>query len=90
MCELPRTVVAEHPVSPATVVLDNARYQRNKVVQGLAAELSIALLNLPSDSPNLNVPVRPARPRQRTDPAGGPAGSGGRIEPPVARQQLRS
>ena len=38
-----------------TLVLDNARYQRNKVVQGLAAELSIALQDLPSYSPNLNL-----------------------------------
>ncbi len=37
------------------VVLDNARYQRNKVVQRLAAELSIALVYLPSYSPNLNL-----------------------------------
>ncbi len=36
------------------LVLDNARYQRNKVVQALAVELSITLLYLPSDSPNLN------------------------------------
>ena len=38
-----------------TLVLDNARYQRNKVVQGLAAELSITLLDLPSYSRNLNL-----------------------------------
>ena len=38
-----------------TVALDNARYQRNKVVQALAAELSITLLYLPSYSPNLNL-----------------------------------
>ena len=35
--------------------LDNARYQRNKVVQNLAIELSITLLFLPSYSPNLNL-----------------------------------
>lgn len=38
-----------------TVVLDNARYQRNSVVQNLAIELSITLLFLPSYSPNLNL-----------------------------------
>ena len=38
-----------------TVVLDNARYQRNKVVQALAVELGIRLLFLPSYSPNLNL-----------------------------------
>ncbi len=37
-----------------TVVRGNARYQRNKVVQARAAELSIALLYRPSYSPNLN------------------------------------
>ena len=42
-------------VGPVTLVLDNARYQRNKVVQALAAELSIRLLFLPSYSPNLNL-----------------------------------
>jgi len=55
MCELLRTIAAERLVGPITVVLDNARYQRNKVVQDLAAELSITLLYLPSYSPNLNL-----------------------------------
>jgi len=55
MCELLRVIAAEKLVGPVTVVLDNARYQRNKVVQGLAAELSIRLLFLPSYSPNLNL-----------------------------------
>ena len=55
MCELLRTLAAEKLVGPVTLVLDNARYQRNKVVQGLAAELSIDLLYLPSYSPNLNL-----------------------------------
>jgi len=55
MCELLRKVAAENLVGPVTVVLDNARYQRNKVVQALAAELSITLLYLPSYSPNLNL-----------------------------------
>lgn len=55
MCQLLRAIAAEGLVGPVTVVLDNARYQRNKVVQGLAAELSIRLLFLPSYSPNLNL-----------------------------------
>ena len=38
-----------------TVVLDNAKYQRNATVQGLAAALGIGLLFLPSDSPNRNL-----------------------------------
>jgi transposase len=36
-------------------VLDNARYQRNAVVQALAKQLKITLLYLPSYSPNLNL-----------------------------------
>ena len=55
MCELLRKIAAVGLVGPVTVVLDNARYQRNKVVQALAAELSITLLYLPSYSPNLNL-----------------------------------
>jgi transposase len=55
MCQLLRTIAAEKLVGPVTVVLDNARYQRNKVVQALAAELSLTLLYLPSYSPNLNL-----------------------------------
>ena len=54
MCQLLRVIAAERLAGPVTVVLDNARYQRNKVVQGLAAELSLRLLFLPSYSPNLN------------------------------------
>ena len=55
MCELLRKIAAAGLVGPITIVLDNARYQRNKVVQALAAELNIRLLFLPSYSPNLNL-----------------------------------
>ena len=55
MCQLLRRIAAENRAGPVTLVLDNARYQRSKVVQGLAAELSIRLLYLPSYSPNLNL-----------------------------------
>ena len=55
MCELLRKIATAGLVGPVTVVLDNARYQRNKVVQALATELSITLLYLPSYSPNLNL-----------------------------------
>jgi transposase len=55
MCELLRKIAAEQLNGPITIVLDNARYQRNKVVQSLAAELGIRLLFLPSYSPNLNL-----------------------------------
>jgi transposase len=55
MCELLRQIAAEKLIGSITVVLDNARYQRNQVVQNLAADLGIRLLYLPSYSPNLNL-----------------------------------
>jgi transposase len=55
MCELLRAIAAQKLAGPITVVLDNARYQRNQVVQALAAELGIRLLFLPPYSPNLNL-----------------------------------
>ena len=55
MCELLRKIAAAGLVGPITIVLDNARYQRNAIVQTLAAELNIRLLFLPSYSPNLNL-----------------------------------
>lgn len=55
MCDLLRKIAVEKRVGPVTVVLDNARYQRNKVVQGLAVELGLRLLFLPSYSPNWNL-----------------------------------
>jgi len=55
MCELLGKIAALGLTGPITLVLDNARYQRNAVVQALAAELGITLLYLPSYSPNLNL-----------------------------------
>src|ERR1700756_4411964 len=43
MCDLLHKIAAEQLIGPITVVLDNARYQRNQVVQSLAAELGIRL-----------------------------------------------
>lgn len=40
---------------PITLVLDNARYQKCKYVQEIAANLGIDLLFLPPYSPNLNI-----------------------------------
>lgn len=40
---------------PITLVLDNARYQKCKIVEALALSLSIELLYLPPYSPNLNL-----------------------------------
>lgn len=55
MCELLRKITALELTGPITLVLDNARYQRNATVQALAAQLGITLLFLPSYSPNLNL-----------------------------------
>jgi transposase len=55
MCELLRKIAAVGLVGPITLVLDNARYQRNAVVESLAKELGVTLLFLPSYSPNLNL-----------------------------------
>lgn len=55
MCELLRKIAAAGLTGPITLVLDNARYQRNAAVQALAETLGIRLLFLPSYSPNLNL-----------------------------------
>lgn len=55
MCELLRRIAAQKLAGPVALVLDNARYQRNKAVTALAAELGIRLMFLPSYSPNLNL-----------------------------------
>jgi transposase len=55
MCELLRKIAACGLTGPIVLVLDNARYQHNALVQALATELGIRLLFLPSYSPNLNL-----------------------------------
>jgi transposase len=55
MCELLQKIAALGLIGPITLVLDNARYQRNATVQALAERLGIVLLFLPSYSPNLNL-----------------------------------
>ena len=55
MCELLRKLAAQTLAGPVSLVLDNAKYQRNATVQALAADLGIRLLFLPSYSPNLNL-----------------------------------
>jgi transposase len=54
VCELLK-IIAQNSVNPITVVLDNAKYQRCKLVMNLAKELGIELLFLPPYSPNLNL-----------------------------------
>jgi transposase len=55
MCQLLRKIAAAGLTGPITLVLDNARYQRNAAVQALASQLGITLLDLPSYSPDLNL-----------------------------------
>ena len=55
MCDLLRKIAALKLKGPITLVLDNARYQRNVAVMALAEQLGIKLLFLPSYSPNLNL-----------------------------------
>lgn len=56
VCLLLRAVAeAATPGIAITLVLDNARYQKCVLVAGLAKELGIEMLFLPSYSPNLNL-----------------------------------
>lgn len=55
MCELLHKIAALGLKGPVTLVLDNARHQRNAAVMALADSLGITLLFLPSYSPNLNL-----------------------------------
>jgi transposase len=66
MCDLLRAVAVRGLVGPVTLVLDNARYQRNDVVKGRARDPGIELLFLPSYSPNLNLIERLWRFTKRT------------------------
>jgi transposase len=55
MGELLKKIAGLGLSGPITLVLDNARYQRNAVIEALAKELGITLMYLPSYSPNLNL-----------------------------------
>ena len=55
VCDLLRKIAANTIGVPVTLVLDNARYQKCKLVAELAEHLDITLLYLPSYSPNLNL-----------------------------------
>lgn len=55
VCELLRRLAALPGTVPITLVLDNARYQKCRLVQSLADTLHIELLYLPPYSPNLNL-----------------------------------
>lgn len=55
VCDLLWKIARLNLKTPVTLILDNARYQRAKLVQQLARELKIELLFLPPYSPNLNL-----------------------------------
>jgi transposase len=55
VCELISRIDAAYPEAEITLVLDNARYQKNKKVTELAESVGIELLHLPAYSPNLNL-----------------------------------
>jgi transposase len=55
VCELLGKIATLGLSSPVTVVMDNARYQRCRLVLERATQLGIELLFLPSYSPNLNL-----------------------------------
>lgn len=55
VCDLLRKISALGLIGPITLVLDNARYQHCALVMGLAEQLNIRLMFLPSYSPNLNL-----------------------------------
>lgn len=55
VCDLLWKIAGLGLQTPVRLVLDNARYQRAKLVGQLAAELKIELLFLPPYSPNLNL-----------------------------------
>ena len=54
-CDLLLKIAALNLKIPVTLVLDNAKYQKCKLVTETAESLNIELLYLPSYSPNLNI-----------------------------------
>lgn len=55
VCDLLLKTRLLYPNIPITLILDNARYQKCKIVWALADSIEIELLYLPSYSPNLNL-----------------------------------
>ncbi len=55
VCELLEKIAALGLCTPITVVMDNARYQRCRLVLEKARQLGLELLFLPPYSPNLNL-----------------------------------
>ncbi|MGE0084227.1 MAG: IS630 family transposase [Desulfococcaceae bacterium] len=54
-CDLLSKIAEINLQIPVTIVLDNARYQKCRIVNELAVSLNIGLLYLPAYSPNLNL-----------------------------------
>lgn len=54
VCTLLREIAAAYPGQEIHIILDNAKYQKCKLVTDLAAELGITLDYIPPYSPNLN------------------------------------
>jgi transposase len=55
ICDLLTKTAFEYAGKPIYFVLDNARYQKCKIVQELASRLKINLIYIPAYSPNLNL-----------------------------------
>lgn len=55
ICEILKKVALEYAGKPIYLVLDNARYQKCKIVGELAGRLGIHLIYIPPYSPNLNL-----------------------------------
>ena len=55
VCDFLNVIAKEYKDFPITLIMDNARYQRCKLVMSLALELNIELLFIPPYSPNLNL-----------------------------------
>jgi len=55
VCDLLARIAQTYPEEEITLVMDNARCQRNRKVKELAGRLGIELLYLPPYSPNLNL-----------------------------------
>ena len=55
VCEMLRKIDLEYVEKPVHIIIDNARYQKCRIVIDLAEELGIALHFMPPYSPNLNL-----------------------------------
>jgi transposase len=61
LCELLGKISGAYPGEEITLVMDNARYQRSRLVMEMADALDMELLYLPAYFPNLNLVGRVRR-----------------------------